>query len=754
MKNQWFVVGVLSIGFATAAFGAFDPTGYVVLNASDSSTYSSLVSGDHWDPAGVPEAGRKYYVPSGLTVCSPLVKGSVTEFAGDELAVAGDFHMYNHENASLTIPNLRLFHGIVVDFGTGQRPGRSFHGTLTVDPERLGQATNHNYVDWTLPTKSGLVQNMGYDLVGPSTARIYVGLDNKNTVPTGFIWTGDKSAYYGSLEATGSNTVIGVGASDMPGSVIMREKSRLQLVEGAQNTISKLNLMTGATLVPKSGATLHVTNSYVCGGGIPLDLNFLTPDSRSSRAAVTNEPLVVSAGAGTLKAEDFIPSYGVFPPVTFGIAEGPEGEQILRAVACEVVQFTKTPTDAQIAAMEDGKAYAFTDGASIPAMTAGTLYGEMLWTTNCANFLASSAGKTGYYTKNLYLGGTAGGELYGCTGFTQRDFKSYYVRGGLTIAPGYRGVWIVRSDYLIAIDAQVSGSGDLHLKSTRPASKGATLKGSVEFSALNTNFTGRVIAYEDPITGKDDKITAPNKDAYLTLYVTDGRNLGGPLANFTYDALTLSGWARLTATNSVVFDQANRGVFVDKIGQIEVGAGDVMSLCNSLTLNGTLLKKGLGMLALGGTMRFVDGAAETEPAAGLNVVEVQKGWIKPLSAQAFDGAALTFATGTGIRLDLAPADADLAARGLVDVRANGSIGLADGATGKIALAFDGDEVETDITLGVATLPTKAAAEAFRDLLSPVRPRRCTVKLSVVENGDDTATVVATVQRTGLMLIVR
>ena len=99
MKRLMGVLGVLSLGLATVAFGAFDPTGYVVLETSDDSTYSSLVSGDHWDPAGVPETGKKYYVPSDKTICSPLSKGSQTIFAGDELAVAGDFHMYNHQNA-------------------------------------------------------------------------------------------------------------------------------------------------------------------------------------------------------------------------------------------------------------------------------------------------------------------------------------------------------------------------------------------------------------------------------------------------------------------------------------------------------------------------------------------------------------------------------------------------------------------------------------------------------------------------------
>lgn len=188
-------------------------------------------------------------------------------------------------------------------------------------------------------------------------------------------------------------------------------------------------------------------------------------------------------------------------------------------------------------------------------------------------------------------------------------------------------------------------------------------------------------------------------------------------------------------------------------GQVEVTDGDTITFMNPLTMAGALLKKGPGTLALGGAMRFIDGEESTEPLAGTNVVTVKAGWIKPLATNALDGAALAFGTGTGIRLDVSPTADGLAERGFVNVKANGSVGLAAGATGKIMLAFDGMPSGA-VVLGVATLPARSDAEALCSLLQVVRPKGFKGILSVVENDDGSATVKVALSQPGTAFVIR
>ena len=753
-----------------------DPTKYVQLETTDTTTFSSITNGEHWSTHEPPEAGLKYFVPSDKTISSPLVRGSHATFEGDELIIAGHFMMLGHSDAYLEVPHFTMFHGTAFDFAGNVRAGRRYFGEMTVDPQRLGYQTDRNYIDVTLPTRGSSatitrIQDLDYDLVGPSGAVIYWGRHNESTqLRVGLCWFGDNTRYFGKLMATGANSVLGIGTSDMPGTVQLLNQAHFARftnrvsgvgLAGVPNVISKLVMADDTTIECASGAPLTVTNELSLGSTINLAFgSVLKPQSLAATPAKTNDVITLAAGAtGTLELDTFNISYdtlGPFPGVTFSVVTDADGSKTLRATTREIVQFdsTKSVSPSDIEATEPGKDYLYSPISSQGAkrnyvsQSGDAFKGETLYLNDVLNFVSTSAEREGLYAPNLYLAGSTTAHLYGVNTFFVRGYGAYYLRGGITLDPDYSGAWQVRGSKLLFVESTISGSADLRLHSIFVGASKHN-PGYIEFTALNTNFTGRVITYNDVDTGR-----APTESATLTVFATDGRNLGGPLADFTYDALTLSGWCKLaTVTHSVVFDQANRGVLVKGNGQVEATEGDTLTFMNPLTMAGELVKQGPGTLALGGAMRFIDGEEATEPLAGTNVVTVKAGWIKPLATNALDGAALAFGTGTGIRLDVSPTADGLAERGFVNVKANGSVGLAAGATGKIMLAFDGMPSGT-VTLGVATLPARADAEALCSLLQVVRPKGFKGILSVVENDDGSATVKVVLSQPGTAFVIR
>jgi hypothetical protein len=81
-------------------------------------------------------------------------------------------------------------------------------------------------------------------------------------------------------------------------------------------------------------------------------------------------------------------------------------------------------------------------------------------------------------------------------------------------------------------------------------------------------------------------------------------NLGGVLNTFTYNALSLSGYARLIPTETMTLPKMlNRGVFVNGNGVIAPGEGASLRIECPITMNGTLHKAGLGVLEMAGEIR-------------------------------------------------------------------------------------------------------------------------------------------------------
>ena len=302
------------------------------------------------------------------------------------------------------------------------------------------------------------------------------------------------------------------------------------------------------------------------------------------------------------------------------------------------------------------------------------------------------------------------------------------------------------------INAEIDGDGDLKAESYYPTTGvGATLY----LGGINTNWTGGLTTLWTKQNASDPD---PSETAHTRIAVGDGRNLGGALSAFRYDSLKLHKYAELWVTNTTTFAESTRGFLIETNGCLNVDEGMVVSLSAPITLDGTLRKTGGGVLSLGGPLRFgrnSDPGDATAPTEGYNVVMVKAGALKAANAKALDGAALDFAAGTSLRLDLHPADAAMQSRGFVFTDAKSSLSH----DGQLTVMFEGGNAD-DYNYGVvAPICTVASGDA-EAMKAKLKPRMALAGgtrsgvLSSVDNGDGTTTIFANFKAKGLMLIYR
>ena len=168
-------------------------------------------------------------------------------------------------------------------------------------------------------------------------------------------------------------------------------------------------------------------------------------------------------------------------------------------------------------------------------------------------------------------------------------------------------------------------------------------------SGMSTNFTGRF------------DFTTFGSTSFMDMYVTNGAAFGGPLPAYSADAVRLrppsteiDHLVSITAMADTTVDAANRGWHMTS-GTL--GASNGVTFVFSpptLTVTTKLCKTGGGTLALG---------CDTIGAG--TAFAVEEGYVKALSAGCCTNLNLAVSEGAGIKADLAPADATVAAKGLI-----------------------------------------------------------------------------------------
>ena len=284
---------------------------------------------------------------------------------------------------------------------------------------------------------------------------------------------------------------------------------------------------------------------------------------------------------------------------------------------------------------------------------------------------------------------------------------------------------------LNTVEAEVSGAGTLFVTGR---SGSGNPYGDVEFTALNTNYTGRI-----KVCAEVSNVAASADDyKHERVFVKDARNLGGPLDAFKADALELADYSVLEARNDVDMNVANRGITVTGNAAFAAPADVTLAISNDITWKGAVRKTGAGTLALNGAARVESGATAT--------LAVEEGCLRVGSKDALSGVSVTFADGAALLVD-PEATGDAETLGAVDL-SNAPFG------GKLPVAFvlPAEGRPNYSNLAVCTVKDEATAAALT--IEPVTVKGCNVTFTTRTNADETVTVLASVKAAGLMIVIR
>ena len=194
------------------------------------------------------------------------------------------------------------------------------------------------------------------------------------------------------------------------------------------------------------------------------------------------------------------------------------------------------------------------------------------------------------------------------------------------------------------------GTGSLRISTeVRAEEDGGQGLFPVYFTGANGDFGGRLC------------VTTVHSKAVMDMYVTNGLAFGGPLPTFSANAVrilpmskTMDGAVSITAMADTTVDAANRGWYMTS-GTLGASNGVTFVFAPPrLSVTTKLCKTGGGTLALG-----------CDTVGGGRTFAVKEGYVKALSAGCCTNLNLTVTEGAGIKADLAPADATVAAKGLI-----------------------------------------------------------------------------------------
>ena len=453
-----------------------------------------------------------------------------------------------------------------------------------------------------------------------------------------------------------------------PGTLVLGNNCAVR-GENSETTVSVANLDFKANScvnviynkTTKKASCVKVTSSFTHEGRIRIILSghgYTTgnyPDSlQIPEIAVFKAPAGVTLDPGDFKLET-----AVFPVIEMYVREDTDGlSTLFLRQPCTVV--TNTTTD---------------DGASDQSSNSSFI-GPAHWssgakpdkdhdyyTTKSLRAYASSSAELVFRGHSLaYNGGSLllladntrvddYRVVYGTHKIHSYKGSGYIValRGALRLASGAKVNVNVHESRKLKIDSEIEGPSDATLV-VQLFNNNYDQPGYAYLGGLNTNFFGKVVFTSEKASNTE------SKTAFVT--ITDGRNLGGPLSAWTYDALKMDKSVNVIVTNSLELSTAKRGIYIAGPVYFDVRNSAVFAVKERMTWVGQLTKKGTGTLALGGASPFFSTGGSTTPTSGKNTLTVRQGRLRALSSNAFQGVALSFASGTGLEISVPEDKAD------------------------------------------------------------------------------------------------
>lgn len=162
-------------------------------------------------------------------------------------------------------------------------------------------------------------------------------------------------------------------------------------------------------------------------------------------------------------------------------------------------------------------------------------------------------------------------------------------------------------------------------------------------SSDNSAFKGRFLVTLPNTVGKDETYARG-------VSISTASALGGVPDQFLADALKLSQFNGLVATETLTLETVNRGITLDPDAFFQVAADKVLTIREPIVSVGGFFKRGLGALALDSTVTFgADGTAS--PDGTNNRLLVKEGALRCVSTTATKDLSIVFATGSGLEID-------------------------------------------------------------------------------------------------------
>ena len=289
---------------------------------------------------------------------------------------------------------------------------------------------------------------------------------------------------------------------------------------------------------------------------------------------------------------------------------------------------------------------------------------------------------------------------------------------------------------------------EIHLNQPSPDHKG--------FSQIGLN-----ASYNPSVSTPETK--------YLTVYFNDPLCFGGAASSYLSNGLRVDGDQRIRPTRTMTFeDNLNRGfISADKGARLDIPEGVTLTFKQPMLWMGPLTKMGPGVFARGGTYepRFKSSGNNDpgvyETGASNTWFNVREGAVTALATNAFNGVTMRFSEDGALLVDAATTDAALKKYGVVNTKIDDPF-VSVSADGKIALTFAyGDKSFAELPpagekVAVCTVKGDAAEAPLLDVFKVVRPRgaRVTLSAEAADGIDGAYTVFATVERTGLMIIIK
>ena len=787
MKAKWIVVlsAVLTGGAAVFAGGPY----YLTADGSNqnglpfsNASYWKDTSGIAYDGEGVFDPEADYLVEQGRilstykgwqNVAPSVFTGRTLVFGGALTRTKGFLYLTSSGNQTIQFTKLILVKGESVNAYVANA-GTVIDGSVEVVSSANEPFQFRNYY-------GGCIQNWTGAFSGDRDSGILVGGNSCRSNFT-FKATGDWSGYNGTvIVRKGTVTPLEYDtaffcqtSSSFPGTLVMEESTRLTLIGNSDVfSVGALSLWEGVKIkIPATGTTnarIAATDGFECLGRVVLDISAAVPADDQARTinlltVPVDAEIDVSMFALDATSEARLGRLGISTDVEAGT----------KTLYVEFAPFIcKTASDAQVV-HDKTKTSGFNDrnwsNGELPTFRAhyfvNRINNNQTWlrtpvdATLDLDFAGLSLTFDSWCYFHVFCRSLSVPKLTMKSStriWVDCEMPSFTIRGGELCAVSGAVELGVYASSLFVVESEITGVAELKIHGVAST---AYPKGYVYLKSVNTNFQGTVT-----LSMNSSIASLGSCDTCQTLYVNDGRNVGGILSDMNYKALSLSKYGRVCVTDAteVVFsDGYNRGIYVDGFGQMRAGKDKRMVLERPLTLNGELFKDGAGALVLASEVKFgVD--AGSEPVEGKNVLNVKEGSVVVDGNTACDGMRISLADGVELVVKANPDDSDRMAYGIRNVKTAEPLTLSGDAS-KVSIRVDasafgevsGDEAPVS-DMGLMTV-SSAAAPAVRAMLpgriqafEGVRKGRLFERKGPT---DDTVTFALDFTRKGMNVVIR